>query len=168
MTLGDQILQIIISGITSGCIYATVGLGIAVVYNVTKIFDVSQGQYFMLGAMIVALLRKSGFSTGLSIVLALVIPLCIGVVIWRMFLYNPSQRYPGLTLIMITFGIAMLLEGIAFLVFGTDAKVTSYYVKITPIRIFGATMSPQAPVIYSALLLAILGLFFLIWLHFIW
>lgn len=161
MTLGDQILQVIISGVTAGSIYAIIGLAIAVVYNVTRIFDVSQGQYVMLGAMLVCVLQKSGLPTGLSIVSALGIPLIIGLLIWRIIFYGPSQRYPALTLIMITFGVALLIEGIAFLALGTDIRVTPYYVNIAPIRISGATMSPQAPFIYGALLVAVFGLSFL-------
>lgn len=158
MTLEDKILQVIISGITTGCIYAIVGLGIAVVYNVTRIFDVSQGQYVMLGAMLVALFRIYNFPMSLSIALALVIPLIAGLLIWRILFYGPSQRYPALTLIMITFGVALLIEGIAFITLGTDIRVTPYYIKIAPIRISGATMSPQAPIIYGTILLMVFGL----------
>lgn len=161
MTLGDQILQILISGITSGCIYAIFGLGIAIVYNVTRIFDVSQGQYLMLGAMLIAVFRASGMGTVLAVGFALIIPLSVGLLIWRILFYGTSQKYSPLTLIMITFGVALLIEGIAFLVLGTDVKVTSYYIKIAPIRISGATMSPQAPFIYGALLVALLILSFL-------
>jgi len=161
LTLGDQVLQVIISGVTIGCVYAIVGLGIAIVYNVTKIFDVSQGQYVMLGAMLVALFRASSMSTPLAITLAFVIPLIIGLVIWRAIFYGPSQKYPALTLIMITFGLALFLEGIAYVTLGTDVRVTPYYVKLPPIRVSGATMSPQAPFICGVLLVAVLGLSFL-------
>ncbi len=161
MTLGDQILQVLISGITSGCIYAIVGLGIAVVYNVTRIFDVSQGQYLMLSAMLVALFRSLGLSLWLSLVLAIATSVVVGLLIWRMIFYRASQKHSSLTLIMMTFGVALLIEGIAFVVFGTDVRMTSYYVKLAPIRISKATMSPQAPIIYSVLLLTVLGLSFL-------
>jgi branched-chain amino acid transport system permease protein len=158
VTLWDQILQVVISGITSGCIYAMVGLAIAVVYNVTRIFDVSQGQYVMLGAMLVAVFRASGLAAGLSMLLALVIPVLVGLVIWGMFFYKPSQKYPPLTLIMITFGVALFIEGVAFLALGTDIKLTTYYLNMDPIRLSNATISPQAPIIYVVLVLVVLGL----------
>jgi branched-subunit amino acid ABC-type transport system permease component len=154
-------VQILISGITSGCIYAIVGLGIAVVYNVTRIFDVSQGQYLMLSAMLVALFRSYGLSLGSSLGLAIVISVAVGLLIWRIIFYGASQKHSSLTLIMMTFGVASLIEGIAFIVFGTDVRMTSYYVRMPPIRIFKATMSPQAPIIYGVLLLTVIGLSFL-------
>jgi len=158
LTLGDQILQVAISGVTSGCIYAIVGIGIAVVYNVASIFDVSQGQYLMMGAMLVAVFRSSGFSTGWSIALALLIALSAGLLIWRVLLYNASQKYSSLTLIMITFGVAMLIQGIAFIILGSNVRTAPYYFKINPIHLSKATMSPQAPLIYGSLLFLVLGL----------
>jgi branched-chain amino acid transport system permease protein len=114
-----------------------------------------------LGAMLVAVFRSSGLSTGLSIILAVVIAFTVGLLIWRILFYGASQRYSSLTLIMITFGVALFIEGVAFIILGADVRVTSYYVKIAPIRISRATMSPQAPFIYGALLLTVSGLSFL-------
>jgi len=161
LSLGDQILQVIISGITSGCIYAVVGLAIAVVYNVTRMFDLSQGMYVMLGAMLVCVFQKLGLCLGISIVLALIIPFSASLLIWRILFYSSSQRYPTITLTMITVGLGLLIEGIAFLTFGTDVRVGPYYLNITPIRVSGASISPQAPLIYASLLLALFGLSFL-------
>jgi len=45
------ILQIIISGITMGCIYAMVGFGFALVFNSSQIMNFAQGEFLMLGAM---------------------------------------------------------------------------------------------------------------------
>lgn len=157
----DLFLQAIISGTTVGCTYALVGLSIATVYNVTRIFDLSQGQYVMLGAMIVCFLFKLSLPIGSSILLALILPLVVGLVIWRVVLYGASQRYSAMTLIMITFGIAMLIEGLAFLVFGTSIRMNPSYLNIRPIRIYGATMSPQAPVIYGVTILIVIGLWLL-------
>jgi len=156
--LRDLILQAIISGTTVGCTYALVGLAVATVYNATRIFDVSQGEYVMLGAMFVCFFYKLGLPISVSIFLALIVPLIVGLVIWRIVLYGASQRYSAMVLIMITFGIAMLIEGLAFLIFGTSIRMNPSYLPIRPIRIYGATMSPQAPVIYGVTVLIVIGL----------
>lgn len=158
LTLSDQIVQVIISGITQGCIYTMMGLSIAVVFNVTRMFDISQGQYAMLGAMLTCVFRISGLSTPLAVFLALVIPLVVGLFVWRIIFYGPSQKYPTLTLIMITFALAMLIEGIAFLVLGTDTRITPAYLNTSPIRIGKATILPQVPLISATLVLMVVGL----------
>jgi branched-chain amino acid transport system permease protein len=161
LTLIDRILQFIISGATTGSVYAMVGLAIATIYNVTRIFDVSQGQYVILGAMLVCFFRAAGFNAASSIALALSVSLILGLFIWRIVFYGPSKKYPTMTLIMITVGVAMLIEGVIFLALGTDVRTTPYYFKIAPIRIFKATVSPQAPFIYGAIVLMVFGLSFL-------
>jgi len=138
-----------------------VGIAIATVYNVTRIFDVSQGQYVILGAMLVCSFRTAGFNIISSIIFALLISLIIGLVIWRFVFYGPSQKYPAMTLIMITVGVAMFIEGVIFLTLGTDIRTTPYYLTISPIRVSKATLSPQAPLIYGTLIVMVLGLSFL-------
>jgi branched-subunit amino acid ABC-type transport system permease component len=152
------IVQAIISGTTVGCTYALIGLAIATVYNVARFFDISQGQYMMLGAMFVCFFYKLGLSITSSILFALFIPLVLGLLIWRLLLFGASQKYSHLTLLMITFGIALFIEGMAFLIFGTKIRVNPYYLNISPIRIYGATMSPQAPLIYGITFLIVLSL----------
>jgi branched-chain amino acid transport system permease protein len=158
LTLLDKILQVIISGITSGSVYAILATALAVVYNVAKVFDMTQAEYIMLAGMLVCLFNVSGLPLALSIGLAIVIPLIFGLIIWLIILYRPSQNLPHLPFVMITFGLAMLIEGIAFIIFGTDQRTIRYYFNIAPIRISAATMSPQAPLIYGILCLMVVGL----------
>ena len=44
-------VQIIVSGVTMGCIYAMVGFGFALVFNSTQIMNFAQGEFLMIGAM---------------------------------------------------------------------------------------------------------------------
>ena len=49
--LGDYV-QFILSGLSTGSIYVLVALGIVLIYNVTGIVNLAQGEYAMLGAML--------------------------------------------------------------------------------------------------------------------
>ncbi len=161
MALEAQLSQATISGLNMGCVYSIVGLVIAVVYNVSKIFDVSQGQYVMLGAMLVCFFQSLKFPLIFCLTLAIVIPLFVGLIIWRVLFYRSSEKYPALTLIMITFGVGMLIEGLAYVVLGTDTMIAPYYLRIRPVRIVGGTISPQALLVYAILLLMMLFLYIL-------
>jgi branched-chain amino acid transport system permease protein len=161
LTLFDKILQAIVSGVTSGSVYAVLGIALAVVHNVTKFFDLSQGVYVMLGGMLVCVFYATGVPLVLCIALSIVIPLAGGLLIYRIVLYKPSQSFPHLTLIMVTLGLSMMVEGISFIIFGSDQRTIPYYLKITPIHVAGATISPQAPLIFGILCLLSLGLYLL-------
>lgn len=76
-------LQFLVSGLSTGCIYALIGLGIIVIYSVTRVINMAQGEFLMLGAMLaVVLYRSAGLPAILAFVLAVVATAGIGVGIY--------------------------------------------------------------------------------------
>ena len=53
ITFSSQLLQYIITGLTVGSIYAMVALGFNIIYNVTEIINLAQGEFVMLGGLII-------------------------------------------------------------------------------------------------------------------
>ena len=49
-------IQFVVSGFSTGCIYALIGLGIIVIYSVTRVINMAQGEFVMLGAMLAVVL----------------------------------------------------------------------------------------------------------------
>jgi len=49
MELGDQLLQYLLSGLSTGAIYALIGIGFSIIYNATGIINFAQGEFVMLG-----------------------------------------------------------------------------------------------------------------------
>jgi branched-chain amino acid transport system permease protein len=157
-TLSDRILQVVFAGISSGAIYSLAGIAVAVVFNVTRIIDLSQGQYVMLGALLSCFFYSILGSIFVSAVLGLVFTLAVGTLIWRSILQTSSERYPHLTLILITLGIAMFIEGMAFIIFGTEMRFLPPFVDIGPICVSRARIAPQAPWLVGTLLVMVSGL----------
>ena len=57
----SQWLQLLISGITTGMIYALVGLGYVTIYRTSRVVNFAQGSFVMLGALITySLLSERG------------------------------------------------------------------------------------------------------------
>jgi branched-subunit amino acid ABC-type transport system permease component len=50
-------LQFVFTGLTLGVIYALAALGFTVIYNVTGIINFAQGEFVMLGALVLYSLR---------------------------------------------------------------------------------------------------------------
>ena len=59
-------LQLLLPGLTTGCVYALVALGFVLCANVSDVVNFAQGEYVMLGGMIAAFLLGLG------------VPLCAG------------------------------------------------------------------------------------------
>ncbi len=75
----SQAIQFIFAGLTSGSIYALVALGFDIIYNVTLVVNLAQGEFLMLGAMTMISLY-SGFKLPLpvALVLSTLIVGCVG------------------------------------------------------------------------------------------
>jgi branched-chain amino acid transport system permease protein len=158
LTLSDQILQFTISGISTGSIYAIVGLGFMIIYSVTRVVNFAQGEFVMLGGMLSASFYAIGFSLGLAILFAAAVTTLIGMVFYQTVIY-PIRRAPAFALILVTFGVSIIIRGIAMLAWGTDPTRIPYFTRAEPIPVAGALLNPQSLWVIVSTLVIALGLF---------
>ncbi len=143
MSLTDQLFQLIISGISVGAVYAVVGLGFMIVYSVTRVVNFTQGQFVMLGGMLTATFYARGLPLPVAMILSIVVTLIVGLIIQRVVVH-PARRASVVTLILLTFGASIVIQGIALLIWGTDPKSFPPFSGTTPIHISSAVIAPQA------------------------
>jgi len=137
-------LQLIVSGLLAGGIYALIALGVVFIYKSTQIFNFAQGDFVMIGAFLVwGLLVQLELPFWLSMVLGIVLIAVIGLLVERLLL-RPLIGQPILSAIMMTLGLAFILKGIVALIWG---NVYLAYPKIFPgetLHIWGVALSSQA------------------------
>lgn len=56
----DQIIQFLISGLLIGSTYAVVAVGFVTIYSVSRVINLAQGEFVMLGGLIVYTLLTAG------------------------------------------------------------------------------------------------------------
>ncbi|MFC1821783.1 branched-chain amino acid ABC transporter permease [Thermodesulfobacteriota bacterium] len=161
MTFSDQILQFVISGISTGSIYAIVGLGFMIIYSVTRVVNFAQGEFVMLGGMLSATFYAADFSLGFAVLLAAALTGVIGIVLYQTVIY-PIRGAPAFALILVTFGVSIIIRGIAMLIWGTDPMRIPYFSRAEPIPISGALLNAQSLwiIISTAVIALCLFLFF--------
>ena len=59
ITFASQLLQYAVTGITIGSVYAMVAIGFNIIYNVTEIINLAQGEFVMLGGLVMVFLQVS-------------------------------------------------------------------------------------------------------------
>lgn len=152
-------LQSLISGLTLGCIYAALGLGLYVVYGVTRVLNLAQGEFVMLGGM----LTVSLCAMGLPLVPAVLVAVCVtslsGAILYRFIIY-PARAASGSTLAFLTVGFAFAIEGITLLVWGWEFRTLTNFLGSSSIHLWGATIFGQAPWVVGMTVLMVVGLFF--------
>lgn len=113
-------LQLLITGISIGSIYALAALGFVLIYKSSRVINFAQGELIAIGAFIIyALTVWVHIPIWISLLIAILISYFIGLGIERTFL-RPMIGQPIISVIMVTIGLANLLSGLVFFTpFGT-------------------------------------------------
>ena len=106
-------------GLINGSFYALLSLGLAVIFGMLNIINFSHGAQYMMGAFAAYLiLQYSGLGYWPALIIAPILVGITGVIVERLFLqwlYKLDHLY-GL---LLTFGLALILEGVARNYFGS-------------------------------------------------
>ena len=136
-------VQLLVSGLALGAIYALVCLGFVVIYSVTSVINFAQGEFAMLGALLAVWLIAVGLPQGLAVMVAVV-----GVGIFSAVLYQfglrPARDASPLTLIIITIGAALAIRGVALVIWGTDPYQMAPFTAGSPLQVGGAVIRLQS------------------------
>ncbi len=153
---GDY-LQFVLSGLSTGSIYALVALGIVIIYSVTGIINLAQGEYTMLGAMFAVTFYKWGLPLPLAFAASVIVVILIGMLIERLTV-KPVRSASPVTLIIITVGVSIIIRGVALLIWGATPYSLPEFTPGAPLTLFGAILSRQRLWIMgvTALVLALL------------
>jgi branched-chain amino acid transport system permease protein len=109
-------------GLINGSFYALLSLGLAIIYGLLHIVNFAHGAQYMLGAFIAwALLEYLGIGYWWALLLVPLITAGIGILIERTMLRRLHGLDPVYALLL-TFGIALLLEGAFRLKFGATGQ----------------------------------------------
>ncbi len=170
-----QYAQLIMDGLRAGAIYALIALGLVTIYNVTNVINFAQGAFVMLGAMITADLfahQLLPFAPAVNLfaaaVFAILFTTAVGLFIERVVI-APVRDASPLTLIIITVGVYIVIQGLALLYWGTGAlklpAFSTFFTEATRDKVyrpFGVIIKGQSLWIWTttALVMAVLYWFF--------
>lgn len=156
-----QFLQFTMSGLTVGAVYAIVGLGFTIIYNASGVLNFAQGEFVMIGGMVTVFAVAAGVPLPLAILLAIAVAAIIGVALHRLAI-EPAKDASPVVLIIITIGGALVIRGIAQIVFDKQLHKLPGFSGDTPVNFFGASILPQALWVLggSALIVTLVTLFF--------
>jgi len=160
MSLTSQIIQFFFTGLNVGSIYALVALGFTMIYNATAIINLAQGEFVMLGGLIMvfstAVLQIPMF---LGFFLTVMVVTTLGALFERLAIH-PLKNASLITLIIITLAGSILFRGIAMLLWGRDPYGLPPFSGGKPIPIWGATLQPQFFWVLGITGLVLLGIWF--------
>jgi branched-chain amino acid transport system permease protein len=165
----QQYAQLTLDGLRGGAIYALIAMGFVMVFNVTGVINFAQGAFVMLGAMFAVTFYQwnvplpKAVWLPICIVGATILTTIIGILVERLTIY-PARSSSPITLIIITVGVYIALQGLALLVWGADAYIFPAFTTLKmadhKLRFAGLVVKAQSFWIWGVTALALIGLAF--------
>jgi len=155
--MGGQWLQYVASGLTAGAIYALVALGFSIIFNASRAINFAQGEFVMIGGMTAVTLVGIGLPLALAVALAVLAAVAVGLLLEKLAI-EPARKADTVTLIIITIGAALLLRGLAQLVWDKRVHSLPAFSGDAPLHFIGATVLPQSLWVLGGAALAVAGL----------
>lgn len=154
-------LQLLVTGVAVGCIYALAALGFVLIYKSSRVINFAHGELIAIGAFgVYGLTVWAGLPIWVSLALALVLMYAVGQGIERIFL-RPMIGEPIISVIMVTIALASLLAGLVYFTpFGTLTARFPSFLPETPIEFGGIFLRWEHAL---GILLTVLFIALLLW-----
>jgi len=151
-----NISTILVMGLTIGCLYAVIAVGLNLLYGTMRMLNIAHGDLIMLGAFTAYwLFTLYGISPLVSAAIAAVGGAVLGLIVYKVLFSSTIRTAKSLeslegSSLLIFFGFLILAENVALLLWGADFRGYSYLTQ--SVTIFG---TPLALNRLSAALIAI-------------
>jgi len=156
-------LQLLISGLSFGSLYALIALAMVIIYKTSEVPNFGQGEMAMISTFVAyALLESYAHSFVISFVGALIFAAALGVFLEFIFLRRAKDPNV-LSFILITLGFQMILYGLASWKWGADQRDFAFPISDFDIVNLGPAVLSYlniATLLITLILMFILFLFF--------
>ncbi|AMW32440.1 amino acid/amide ABC transporter membrane protein 1, HAAT family [Fervidobacterium changbaicum] len=127
----------ILLGLSTGAIYSLVAIGLVMMYKVSGVMNFAYGNMGMFVTYVIWWLSSSaGLNLYFSIAIGIIFAAIMGIAVERYGL-RPIRHLSHASMLIVTFGILMILEGLAVEIWGTQYKAFPEIVTGTPFVIRG-------------------------------
>ena len=117
-------VQLVLNGLLVGAVFALAAYGLALVWGVTSVKNLAQGDFVMMGGYLTWALAERGVHPVLGIVPAAALMFGFGWIVYHLVIRRVIQL-DLFTSLLATFGLAIVIQQSLNLVFGPEVRTTS-------------------------------------------
>jgi branched-chain amino acid transport system permease protein len=156
----NTFLQLVVSGLALGCVYALLALGFVVVFKATEVVNFAHASLVMVGIYVTARVRDGGASFPIALLLGALTAVAVALVVER-FLVRPTARRSLVAAAIMTIGVDIIVQTDITRRLGIDILPVGDPWGSNTVEVFGVTV-PETRV--AALVVAVVVLVaFFVW-----
>ena len=115
----QQFVNVTLSGLVEGMIYAAFALALVLIWRSTRIVNFAQGSMAAATAFIALALINAGQSYWVALVVALISGFVLGAIVERVIV-RPVEGGPELNAVIVTLGLFVALQALIAIIFGSS------------------------------------------------
>lgn len=152
-----EIAQAAFSALTVGSLYALVAVGVALIFNAANFINFAQGEFVMLGGMImVSLYGEMGWHLALAVPATIAVVVAVGFALMKVSI-RPGSSRSIVSVLIVTIGASMFVSGVARQVWDADIHRFPAFSGDSPIAFAGAAVAPQSLWIMGTTLIVVIA-----------
>jgi branched-chain amino acid transport system permease protein len=154
-------VQLIISGIAAGSVYALVGLGFTTIYQTSRVVNFAQGSFVMLGAIFAySFISSWGLPFWAAGLLSIVGVVLVSLLMYRLVI-APLLSVSLVSMVMVTIGLSLFFENVTLLKWGGYNVPIPPFTGSAPILVGGVAISRQVLWVVGLTALVVTALYLL-------
>ena len=157
-----RILQLVVNGAASGCIYGLIALGFVLIYKATEMVNFAQGDVMMLGGFVAfSLIANFHLPYWVGGLLAILITAVFGYALDALIIRRVIGQ-PQFAVVMLTLGLGFIFRAVAGITWGYDSVGFDTPFTNKTVNIHGLILGQDnlSIIVGTLLLCAVLYLFF--------
>jgi branched-chain amino acid transport system permease protein len=150
-------LQIGVSGLALGAIYALIALGVVIIVKASDLVNFAHGELVMAGAITAHITHvQLGLPGALAFLLAVVVTTAVGMLLERLA-YRPLRHSPVINVVLASVALSLLLQNLALTFWSEDTRAYPAMFSEAPVLIGAFRFVPQDWATIAAAVLCMLA-----------
>jgi branched-chain amino acid transport system permease protein len=154
-------IQLLVSGITRGSVYALIALGFVTIYRSSRIVNMAQGSFVMFGALFTfSMLMEIGLPYWLSGIVGVLMVVIVAVLMYQVVL-KPVLKISLVSMILSTVALSLLFENLSLVRYGGYTKQLPTFGSAKTFDVGGVYISAQSLWIIGIMVVVLIALYLL-------
>jgi len=153
-----QFIQVIISGLLIGGIYALISMGLNLILGVVRIINFAHGEFVMIAMYFSFMLYVWGMDPYLSSFIVVIAMFLVGLVVQR-FIIQPIINTPSTVKIFTTLGLSIALQNLALMIWNADYRSVQTPYQTAVIHLGEVTISVSRLIAFLGAVIIAIGMY---------
>ena len=154
-----QFIQLLVSGLATGAIYALVAVGFALLWQTSQTINFAQGEFVMLPAFfILAAMKFGGLSYWPAVAVGMIVSAGLLGVTFKLVIVDPMLRHGVLPLVISSIALSIFLKEAVKDFYSAQAQLFPPITEGVDLDLFGAVVSSQSLVVLLVSIAAVVAL----------